>query len=405
MNLHDVDALAEVIEQALGLHRERLEARIDERVSACIDVERATELAREAAGAAEGRLLDVLQQRSREAVTDVVADAVDSARQILEVMIDSRVKACVDADRAVELAREAVSDTEDRLHEILQQRTSEAVTAMRDAAAESLARSQDLLLRRLELADRLTQDVQELRRALEDLTPKDGTDGASAYELARDGGFGGSQADWLASLHGRSASAADVASTLAEMSSFRQLVRGEDGAPGAGIAAPLWAPGIHRQGVIVQAYFGQYFRALKDTSAEPYASADWERVGCAGFHLAEPWAEGRTYQPGDLFVRDFGLFAWTEDGAQLLVGRGRPGDRGLKGDKGKDGADGRDGRDGAAFQTFELQGTMLAVVMRNIDGGLHAATVDLLPVFETLGEAIEERLFKRLVTHFGGGAS
>lgn len=334
-----------------------------------------------------------------DALAAVIEQAIGQQRQMLEARIDERVKACIDADRAVELAREAVDETEDRLREILQQRTSEAVDAMRHAATEELARVHDLLLRRLTAADKLTEDLVGLREQLATLVPKDG---ASAYDLAVTQGFQGSAADWLASLRGTSPTACQVAEELAENEDFCRVLRGE---PGAGIEAPQWKPGIHREGGIVQAHFGQYFRALCDTTAEPYGSDDWQRIGCAGFHLAEPWHEGRSYEPGDLFVRDFGLFTWTAAGAQLLVGRGRPGDPGPRGERGKPGTDGKDGRDGAGFQAFELQGTTLAVVMRSTDGELQAATVDLLPVFEKLGEAIEERLFARLVSQFGGGTA
>jgi hypothetical protein len=334
---------------------------------------------------------------------DVIAEVIERAiaghRQVIEARIEERTQACVSAERAVELARDAVNDVEDRLSVILQQRTTEAVDAMRHAATAELARQQDLLLRRLNVADELTDDLEALRKQLAELTPKDG---ASAYDLAVADGFDGSRTDWLVSLRGASgidgcSPAADVvAEVLAEMPTFREQVRGGDG---AGIAAPQWAPGIHRQDSVVQAYFGQYFRALRDTSAEPYASDDWQRIGSAGFHLAEPWAEGRTYRPGDLFVRDFGLFAWTAEGAQLLVGRGRPGDKGAKGERG---SDGKDGRDGAGFDSIEMRGSVLALLMRNADGKLVASTADLMPMLKALGESLEERLFERLVQHFGG---
>ena len=258
-----------------------------------------------------------------EALAEVIERAIAGQRQMLEARIEQRTTACVSAERAVELARDAVSETEDRLRDILQQRTSEAVTAMKAAAADELARTQDILLRRLMAASELTDDLNVLREQLAEMSPKDG---ASAYELAVDEGFDGPLADWIVSLQGSrgrdgtAPTASEVADELQADEAFLSNVQGQDG---AGIEAPQWVPGIHRHGAIVQAYFGQYFRALKDTAAEPYANADWERIGSAGFHLADPWLDGKTYLPGDLFVRDFGLFVWTDAGAQLLVGRGR----------------------------------------------------------------------------------
>ena len=98
-------------------------------------------------------------------------------------------------------------------------------------------------------------------------------------------------------------------------------------------------------------------------------------------------------------MRDFGLFAWTAEGAQLLVGRGRPGDKGAKGERG---SDGKDGRDGAGFDSIEMRGSVLALLMRGADGKLVASTADLMPMLKALGESLEERLFERLVQHFGG---
>src|SRR4029077_14131398 len=113
---------------------------------------------------------------------DVIAEVIERAiaghRQVIEARIEERTQACVSAERAVELARDAVGDVEDRLSVILQQRTPEAVDALRHAATAELARQQDLLLRRLNVADELTDDLEALRKQLAELTPKDG---ASAY--------------------------------------------------------------------------------------------------------------------------------------------------------------------------------------------------------------------------------
>ena len=110
--------------------------------------------------------------------------------------------------------------------------------------------------------------------------------------------------------------------------------RGESGPAGAGIDAPPYRRGaVYREGVVVQHNLGQYFMALRDTAQDPNGedfagSSDWTRVGSAGLRLAPPFSEGRQYRDGDLFVKDFSLFAWFAGEAWLMASRGRPGDPG-----------------------------------------------------------------------------
>lgn len=119
---------------------------------------------------------------------------------------------------------------------------------------------------------------------------------------------------------------------------------GKDGAPGepgVGIFTKQWAPGICREGVIVQHHAGQFFKALRDTNCEPFPcdgeNEDWERVGTLGFRFAKGYAESRKYLDGDLFVKDFSLFMQVNGQAKLVAGRGQKGDRGEIGKTGKDG--------------------------------------------------------------------
>lgn len=324
-------------------------------------------------------------------IGDVLGQALAGHRKMLESLIEARTRESVTADRAVEITRSAVTEAEDRLREFLQASTSDAVLTMQRAAADEVTRLQALLLDRMKAADALTGTLQQLHADLREASAQL-KDGASTYELAVQRGYAGTVDEWLKAQQGPPGGPGDAG---------KPGDRGPAGADGAGITCEAWAPGIHREGKTVSAYIGQYFRALRDTSEAPYGSADWERVGSAGFHLAEPYAEGRTYRPGDLFVRDFGLFLWTEEGAQLLVGRGPRGEQGLRGLAGKDG---KNGRDGFSFELVELRGSVLAIVVRDADQRLHETSVDFFPVFERIAEAIEERVVERFALLAQGGA-
>jgi hypothetical protein len=161
--------------------------------------------------------------------------------------------------------------------------------------------------------------------------------------------------------------------------------RGERGADGAGVEAPAWVAGlICREGATVQHFIGQTFRARRDTAEEPGSGDAWERLGRGGFRLAPPWVEGATYDDGDLFVRDFGLFLQWNGEAALLVGRGPRGERGIRGERGEPG---RAGRDGATLAGVELRDTHLVVTWR--EGGsatLREAGADFAPF---LAQAVE----------------
>ena len=150
---------------------------------------------------------------------------------------------------------------------------------------------------------------------------------------------------------------------------------------------------MYREGVVVQHNLGQYFMALRDTAQDPNGedfagSSDWTRVGSAGLRLAPPFSEGRQYRDGDLFVKDFSLFAWWAGEAWLVASRGRPGDPGRKGEVG---SPGRDGRDGATVEAFELRDTRLALVVRQGDQ-MVPLTVDFMPLVDQVMQAVRERL-------------
>jgi hypothetical protein len=165
---------------------------------------------------------------------------------------------------------------------------------------------------------------------------------------------------------------------------------GQVGAPGIGLDSPAWKAGVHREGALVQHHIGQHFRALRDTASEPPGD-DWQRMGNGGFRLAGGFTEGRQYEDGDLFVRDFGLFLMHKGEAHLWAGRGGKGDPGQRGLQGDPGKDGKPGLDGAVLQAIEVRGATLVVVQRRPSGALSDLVVDLMPFLEATTFALQDK--------------
>jgi hypothetical protein len=326
-----------------------------------------------------------------EVIATVIEQALAGQRRTIEALIAQRRAECTDAEQASELARDQVTAAEDRLRDFLERRSSDAVLAMQQAAAAELTRSQDLLLRRLQTADTLGDELRNLHAQLRAAAPR------SAYDIARTEGFTGTEAEWLASLKGESVDAGEVVEQLMRTHGAKLVGEpGDHGRDGAGIDTPAWTPGIHREGATVQAYMGQFYRAVRDTSDEPYGSRDWQRVGTMGLHLAKAYAEGTDYAQGDLVVRDFSTFVVDARGElHLFAARGPAGERGPT-VKAKDGDKGKAGRDGYSIEDMQLRGGTLAILARNAAGDMQAFDVDLVPLLETFGQAIEERLLARL---------
>jgi len=157
---------------------------------------------------------------------------------------------------------------------------------------------------------------------------------------------------------------------------------GPPGDPGLGFDSAIWAPGVWREGAIVQAHVGQIFRAIKDTANNP-DHEDWERVGNAGFRLTGTYDSEKEYRVGDLFIKNYGLFLHDGSEASLVAGRGPEGKKGAKGRDGKDGAPGadgkpgRDGADGSQIVEMEFNGTDLVVVHEKSTGELESHSVSL----------------------------
>ena len=163
---------------------------------------------------------------------------------------------------------------------------------------------------------------------------------------------------------------------------------GEKGADGLGLDIPVYAGGVYREGSVVQANFGQAFRARVDT-AEGVDSEDWERIGTHGFRLTGPYSADKTYQPGDLFIKDFGLFLHDGNEAKLIAGRGPEGKKGKQGPAGKDGADGQDGadgKDGSQIEAMEIKDTSLVLVVKDADGEVKSFDTDLAPFLDAAVE-------------------
>ena len=160
---------------------------------------------------------------------------------------------------------------------------------------------------------------------------------------------------------------------------------GTDGRDGAGIDVPIYKAGVYREGSVVQANLGQYFKALKDT-AEGVDHESWERVGLSGFRMTGAFDESKGYVAGDLYIKNFGLFLSDGEESLCVAGRGPAGKRGEKGLSGKDGAPGADGADGDNFDAIEINGTNLVVVIKKSDGEFETKAVDLSPLLEVTAE-------------------
>jgi hypothetical protein len=156
---------------------------------------------------------------------------------------------------------------------------------------------------------------------------------------------------------------------------------GADGKDGAGITAPTFEAGaVYREQAIVTHHLGRYYRALRDTVAEPGDSEDWERVGTSGLRVRGGFDAEADYVAGDLFVKDYGLFLHDGNKATLVAGRGVKGDKGQKGDPGADGKPGAPGADGVGILAIEGKELSLAVVMTNGE----SAVVDFGPAVESV---------------------
>ena len=163
---------------------------------------------------------------------------------------------------------------------------------------------------------------------------------------------------------------------------------GEKGADGVGVEASVYVPGVYREGSLVQAHFGQFYKALRDTS-QGVDSDDWQRVGTSGFRICGGFEADRMYKSGDLFVKDFGLFLSDGEQNRLIAGRGAQGQKGKQGPAGKDGVDGQDGadgRDGSQIEALEINNTNLVAVFKSAEGDLETHSVDLSPILDATVE-------------------
>jgi len=379
MKQSDLDVIGDVMRAALARHERGMEAMLAERTAQYLDATRMRAEIHERLGAAEDRFLELLKSSGELAEVAQRAAAVE--------VIALREKCQAQEDQARELGEQvcglrdqltgALEDHTHRQAERIEQERSQLDTDLRAFVVEQL-------LQRDERIVELGAQLSELREALADMHVQMAEQVRQAREHAE---------GLLTSDEARERFRGEPGQSI--KGDPGESIKGEPGEAGAGIEAPAWAPGIYREGAIVQAYLGQYYRALTDTADEPYGSASWQRVGTAGFHFAEPYAEGRTYELGDLFMRDFGTFAWTAAGAQLVAGRGAKGDPGKKGDPGEV-RHGKDGKDGAHIEHLEFSGQNLVLVLRHADGTTQALEANFVAPLEALAEAIQENVLRSL---------
>lgn len=177
---------------------------------------------------------------------------------------------------------------------------------------------------------------------------------------------------------------------------------GKDGVDGAGIVLDYWEAGIHRQGSVVLHYLGQYFRAKCDTVSEPGTDDTWERLGSAGFRHRGGFDAEKTYEVGDMYVKDFATFTCIGTEHVLFAARGPVGPRGEKGqDSTVAGPAGRDGTtvskvhtDESGFVLEMSDGTMHGVPFPKSIQELFKSPSDYLPVTKLKSIAATSTDFK-----------
>jgi len=89
-----------------------------------------------------------------------------------------------------------------------------------------------------------------------------------------------------------------------------------------GQRAEKWVPSIYRAGSEVSHYMGRIYVALKDTTDEPGDSEAWERIGSGGWRHCGGYKNARSYEPGDLYVKDGAT--WIFDGERPWLMAPRP---------------------------------------------------------------------------------
>lgn len=100
---------------------------------------------------------------------------------------------------------------------------------------------------------------------------------------------------------------------------------GRDGLDGVGLLAPTHEVNkVYREGSLVTAFIGQFFRAKVDTAAAPGDSDDWERVGTAGFRWRGLKPDEKSLKLGDIFVDNGSLFGFLGTKASMMVQRPKP---------------------------------------------------------------------------------
>jgi hypothetical protein len=152
---------------------------------------------------------------------------------------------------------------------------------------------------------------------------------------------------------------------------------GRDGRNGLGIDAKRWASGIHREDAIVMHGLGMYFKAVRDTTDEPGASNDWERMGTSGFRWTGVKDDAAQYEEGDLYIDKGTTFLWSNGRSHMFAQRG------------KDGKNGVDGAKGAAPVSAALFGTSICFAFDNGD----AFDIEIGPLIkELVAVQVQEQL-------------
>jgi hypothetical protein len=130
-------------------------------------------------------------------------------------------------------------------------------------------------------------------------------------------GAKGDQGEGLKGDRGDDADPAACAAMLKADPEFLQAVQPE------GQRAEKWVASIYRAGSEVSHYMGRIYVALKDTTDEPGDSDAWERIGSGGWRHCGGYKNARSYEPGDLYVKDGATWIFDGERAWLMAPRRR----------------------------------------------------------------------------------
>jgi hypothetical protein len=341
-----------------------------------------------------------MEAEEADVIFKVVKQALDKQRNELTILLEQTVSKQMDAQRAATNIEEQLLDVRESFTTAMKS----GIDEVRKHAADEVIRLQDLLIQRMEAANRLQTSANDLVERLSKLDIKDGEPGSPGLPgdpgspgndgkpgdqgpegppgpAGKDGepglpgpqGEPGEKGEPGESIVGEKGDQGPEGQPGKEGVPGAAGENGRDGDPGArgadgpagpagvGLLTEKWTQGVYRENTLVQHHNGQFFKALKDTASEPApldgSPSDWERIGTFGTRYVGTYDETRTLLDDDIFVKDYGSFIVRGSVHQIIAVRGRPGAKGERGDPGFA------GKDGVGIEEFSIERGALIATM------------------------------------------